>query len=293
MNIPLPASSAASTTTPARCGSSASQLIPCWHDKHPLTCDNDTMDSWEDGWIRQPPAYQESLHLPTQHADQRPEQTASLHKPIPGAEGSLPSRNTGQIQFSGVSDTSLPFQDALPNGGYFACSASAADAERDCRGRSDSWHGGLTNEPGPLPGSRNLANHGAPIDAYYATSRQAKVRYGSAHATDQLPDMPGLFTSCTAGSCPPPSALPSPRLPRCHRTACPRRPGRGSPLQPARCPPPGATTAPSGPGEDDLPDSSQHGGSSLRRAGISGRGRAWRRPGKRAHGPHLLTFPAG
>lgn len=60
--------------------------------------------------------------------------------------------------------------------GYFACSASAADAERDCRGRPDSWHGGLTNEPGPLPGSRNLANHGAPIDAYYATSRQAKVR---------------------------------------------------------------------------------------------------------------------
>jgi len=63
-----------------------------------------------------------------------------------------------------------------PNGGYFACSGSAADAERDCRGRPDSWHGGLTNEPGPLPGSRNLANHGAPIDAYYATSRQAKVR---------------------------------------------------------------------------------------------------------------------
>ncbi len=62
------------------------------------------------------------------------------------------------------------------NGGYFACSGSAADAERDCRGRPDSWHGGLTNEPGPLPGSRNLANHGAPIDAYYATSRQAKVR---------------------------------------------------------------------------------------------------------------------
>ena len=58
----------------------------------------------------------------------------------------------------------------------FACSGSAADAERDCRGRPDSWHGGLTNEPGPLPGSRNLANHGAPIDAYYATSRQAKVR---------------------------------------------------------------------------------------------------------------------
>ena len=115
-------------------------------------------------------------------------------------------------------------------GGYFACSASAANAERVCRGRPDSWHGGLTNEPGPLPGSRNLANHGAPIDAYYATSRQAKVRYGSAHATDQLPDMPGLFTSCTAGS--------ARRQARCHHPASPAvtgRPARAVPDADHRC----------------------------------------------------------
>jgi len=53
--------SAASAVTPARCGSNRYQLIPCWHDKHPLNCDNDTADSWEDGWTRQPPIYQESL----------------------------------------------------------------------------------------------------------------------------------------------------------------------------------------------------------------------------------------
>ena len=32
-----------------------------------------------------------------QHADQRTKQTASLHKPTLVTEGSLPSRNTGQI----------------------------------------------------------------------------------------------------------------------------------------------------------------------------------------------------
>jgi hypothetical protein len=39
-------------------------LIPCWHDRHPLTCDNDTVDCWEDGWTRQPPDYQESIAAP-------------------------------------------------------------------------------------------------------------------------------------------------------------------------------------------------------------------------------------
>ena len=54
----LPSSSpAASVMTPAKCGSSPSTLIPHWHDKHPLTCDNDKMDSWTDGWPRQPPVY--------------------------------------------------------------------------------------------------------------------------------------------------------------------------------------------------------------------------------------------
>ena len=32
--------------TPAKCGSSISRLIPHWHDKHPLNCDNDNPDSW-------------------------------------------------------------------------------------------------------------------------------------------------------------------------------------------------------------------------------------------------------
>jgi hypothetical protein len=67
--------SAASAITPARCGSSRSKLIPCWHDKHSLTCDNDTADSWDDGWTRQPPIYQESLLFPAQHASHLPEQT--------------------------------------------------------------------------------------------------------------------------------------------------------------------------------------------------------------------------
>jgi hypothetical protein len=53
-----PVSAAVSTTTPARCGSSRSRLISCWPDQHPLTCGNDTADSWEDGWTRQPPIYQ-------------------------------------------------------------------------------------------------------------------------------------------------------------------------------------------------------------------------------------------
>ena len=42
-------SPAVSVMTPARCGSSISKLIPHWHDKNPLTCDNDTTDSWTDG----------------------------------------------------------------------------------------------------------------------------------------------------------------------------------------------------------------------------------------------------
>src|ERR1017187_10201163 len=67
--------SAASAITPARCGSSRSKLIPCWHDKHSLTCDNDTADSWDNGWTRQPPIYQESLLFPAQHASHLPEQT--------------------------------------------------------------------------------------------------------------------------------------------------------------------------------------------------------------------------
>jgi hypothetical protein len=36
---------------------------------HLLTCDNGTTDSWEDGWTRQPPDYQESLLFPAQHAE--------------------------------------------------------------------------------------------------------------------------------------------------------------------------------------------------------------------------------
>ena len=52
---------AVSVMAPARCGSSICKLIPHWHDKHLLTCDNDTPDSWTDGFPRQPPIYQESL----------------------------------------------------------------------------------------------------------------------------------------------------------------------------------------------------------------------------------------
>jgi hypothetical protein len=39
MNSRPPSSSAASVITPARCGSKTSRLIPCWHDKHVLTCE--------------------------------------------------------------------------------------------------------------------------------------------------------------------------------------------------------------------------------------------------------------
>ena len=42
----LPPTSSASSMTPAKCGSSISRLIPHWHDKHPLNCDNDNPDSW-------------------------------------------------------------------------------------------------------------------------------------------------------------------------------------------------------------------------------------------------------
>ena len=107
--------------------------------------------------------------------------TAAHTRPGRQAEGA-------HINHSGATRVTLPIGRAWRHiGGYFACSGSAADSERDCRGRSDSWHGGLTNEPGPLPGSRNLANHGAPIDAYYATSRRAKVRVCSHHAQRGLP----------------------------------------------------------------------------------------------------------
>ncbi len=97
INSRPPATSAASAITPARCGRNTSRLIPYWPDKHPLTCDNDRADSWEDDWIRQPPAYQE---VASAHATRRPvdKQTASLHKPTLVTEGSLLSRNTGQIQ---------------------------------------------------------------------------------------------------------------------------------------------------------------------------------------------------
>jgi hypothetical protein len=54
-------SPAASVITPAGCGSSISTLIPHWHDKHPLTCDNGTLDPWIDSWTRQPLIYQGSL----------------------------------------------------------------------------------------------------------------------------------------------------------------------------------------------------------------------------------------
>src|SRR5262249_40422050 len=102
MHSLAPASSAFSTTAPARCGSSTSKLIPSWHDKHPLTCDNDTTDSWEDGWTRQPPLYQGSLHFLVQHADRNVKQSRSLHKLTFRHRGSLPSRNTGQIQLYGA-----------------------------------------------------------------------------------------------------------------------------------------------------------------------------------------------
>jgi hypothetical protein len=95
----LPASSAASTTTPDRCGSSRSRLISCRHDRQPLNCDNDKPDSWADGWRRQPPTYQESFSPLGQHTDHAPEQTGSLQAAHPVTRGSLPSRNTGQIHF--------------------------------------------------------------------------------------------------------------------------------------------------------------------------------------------------
>ena len=59
-----------------------------------LTCDNDMADSWEDGWTRQPPIYQESLYLSRQHADHR--QNSPTVTQAASATGSLPSRNAGQ-----------------------------------------------------------------------------------------------------------------------------------------------------------------------------------------------------
>jgi hypothetical protein len=53
-----------------------------------LTCDNDTADSWEDGWCRQPPIYQESLRSLRQHADHRTNQFLTHHRPQSGARHS-------------------------------------------------------------------------------------------------------------------------------------------------------------------------------------------------------------
>jgi hypothetical protein len=58
-----------STTTPARWGNSSSRPQADPHDKQFPLGDNDTSDSWLAGWRRQPPIYQESLHLLRQHAD--------------------------------------------------------------------------------------------------------------------------------------------------------------------------------------------------------------------------------
>src|SRR5581483_9288874 len=100
------ASSAVSTMTTARCGSSSSRLIPRWHDKYPLTCDNVTADSWEDGWTRQPSAYQGSLFPLAQHAVMhRNDPDRYGLPPMRPGRGSLPSRNTGQIQYWTVADT--------------------------------------------------------------------------------------------------------------------------------------------------------------------------------------------
>src|SRR6266446_1608504 len=74
-----PSSPAASVTTPAKCGSSSSTLIPHQHDKHPFTCEDDKTDSWTDGWTRQPPGLFRSPLVPqAQHAD-----------PASGHDGSL------------------------------------------------------------------------------------------------------------------------------------------------------------------------------------------------------------
>ena len=92
---------------PARCGSSRSQPISFWPDKHLLTCDNDRADSREDGWIRQPPIYQESLRLPKQHADHRPGQTILSHRPQCAPPRSLSSRNAWQNRFETGSGVNL------------------------------------------------------------------------------------------------------------------------------------------------------------------------------------------
>jgi len=105
----LPSSSpAASVTTPAKCGSSPSTLIPHRHDKHLLTCDNDKTDSWTDGWTRQPPVYSGVLLFLKRNTPIQPQDMTNRYdSPGSAARGSLPSRNTGQIQiqFSTVADT--------------------------------------------------------------------------------------------------------------------------------------------------------------------------------------------
>ena len=44
------ASSAFSTTVPARCGSSTPKTVMIGSYKHELTCDNGMADSWATGW---------------------------------------------------------------------------------------------------------------------------------------------------------------------------------------------------------------------------------------------------
>src|SRR6266700_2514432 len=92
-----PVTSAASAITPARCGSSRSKLISCWHDKHPLTCDNDTADSWKDGWTRQPPTYQESICFSSTTRRSPVRADRIVTRCTSRRTGLLPSRNTGQI----------------------------------------------------------------------------------------------------------------------------------------------------------------------------------------------------
>src|SRR5258708_39886201 len=79
MHSSAPATSVPTTTTPARCGSNTPRPWPGWNDKHPLTCDNDKLDSWLTGWRRQPLIYQESLQFQRKHADHYPHWSLRWH----------------------------------------------------------------------------------------------------------------------------------------------------------------------------------------------------------------------
>src|SRR5262249_21269689 len=58
-----------STPPRVRGGNRASRPHSAPHDKQSPRGDNDPLDAWLTGGRKQPPIYQESLHLPRQHAD--------------------------------------------------------------------------------------------------------------------------------------------------------------------------------------------------------------------------------